>query len=84
MKMQSGPRFDMPLGFSQTSVDVLAPSRSVVTDMIMVQFIAMIVVLLPVLLFRGNDLSTEEASLFIIGVFASSIMLGSIYTRLTR
>jgi hypothetical protein len=74
----------MPLGFSQTSVDVLAPSRSVVTDMIMVQFIAMIVVLLAVLLFRGNDLSTEEASLFIIGVFASSIMLGSIYTRLTR
>jgi hypothetical protein len=74
----------MPLGFSQTSVDVLAPSRSVVTDMIMVQFIAMIVVLLSVLLFRGNDLSTEEASLFIIGVFASSIMLGSIYTRLTR
>ncbi len=74
----------MPLGFSQTSVDVLAPSRSVVTDMIMVQFIAMIVVLLAVLLFRGNDLTTEEASLFIIGVFASSIMLGSIYTRLTR
>ena len=74
----------MPIGFSQTSVDVLAPSRSVVTDMIMVQFIAMIVVLLSVLLFRGNDLSTEEVSLFIIGVFASSIMLGSIYTRLTR
>ena len=74
----------MPLGFSQTSVDVLAPSRSVVTDMIMVQFIAMIVVLLAVLLFRGNDLTTEGASLFIIGVFASSIMLGSIYTRLTR
>ena len=47
-------------GINQASVQVFSPPRSVVTDMIMVQFISMIVIFGLVLLLKGGQLTTIE------------------------
>ena len=57
---------------------------SVITDMIMVQFLSIIVTLFFILVFKGAELSTNEVSIFLIGIFASVVMLGGIYTRIAK
>ena len=76
-------KFDPTYSISQSSVQVFAPTRSVITDMIMVQFISMIVVFGLVLLLKGGSLSTNEVSAYLIGIMLSSVVLGRIYNHLT-
>ena len=71
-------------GINQASVQVFSPPRSVVTDMIMVQFISMIVIFGLVLLLKGGQLTTNEVSVFLVGMMVAGIGLGSVYTRITR
>jgi hypothetical protein len=52
--------------------------------MIMVQFISIIVTFFALLLFKGQTLSSTDVSLALIGIFSASMMLGTIYSRLTR
>ena len=71
-------------GINQASMQVFSPPRSVITDMIMVQFISMIVIFGLVLLLKGGELSSSEVSVFLVGMMAAGIGLGSIYSRITR
>jgi len=71
-------------GFSATSMDILSPSRSVITDMIMVQFISMIVTCLLVLAFKGGSLDSGQVTALLIGVFASFIFISALYSRITQ
>mgnify|MGYP003118030755 CR=1 FL=1 len=70
-------------GLSESSVSVFAPTRSVITDMIMVQLLSIIMALVLLMLFKGNQLSTNDVSLFLVAIFGSSILLGGIYSRIT-
>jgi|TARA_R100000149_G_C5855681_1_gene123033 hypothetical protein len=70
-------------GLSESSMSVLAPTRSVITDMIMVQLLSVIMALVLLMLFKGNQLSTNDVSLFLVAIFGSSILLGGIYSRIT-
>jgi len=70
--------------FSQSSMQVFAPSRSVITDMIMVQFISMILIFGLILMLKGGTLSADAVSAYLIGIMLSSLILGRIYTRLTQ
>ena len=70
-------------GLSESSVSVFAPTRSVITDMIMVQLLSIIMALVLLMLFKGNQLSTNDVSLFLVAIFGSSVLLGGIYFRIT-
>jgi hypothetical protein len=74
----------MPLGFRNTSLNVLNPRRSVIIDMIMVQFISVIVVMLMILIFKGQELSSSVLSYYLVGLFGSVLMLTGVYARITR
>ena len=74
----------MPLGFGNTSLNVLNPGRSVIIDMIMVQFISVIVVMLMILIFKGQELSSSVLSYYLVGLFGSVLMLTGVYARITR
>jgi len=74
----------MPLGFGNTSLNVLNPPRSVIIDMIMVQFISIIVVMLMILIFKGQELSSSVLSYYLVGLFGSALMLTGVYSRITR
>ena len=71
-------------GITTSSIDVFAPTRSVITDMIMVQFISMIVIFGLILVLKGGSLSANSVSAYLIGIMVSSLILGRIYTRLTQ
>ena len=74
----------IPSSFAATTLDVLNPNRSVIIDMIMVQIISFIVALTMILLFKGDSLGSEKASYLVIGIFASTIFLSAVYSRITR
>ena len=84
MRQPTDPMNNALRGFSVASVNMFAPKRSVITDMIMVQFISIIVVFFALLLFKGQTLSSTDVSLALVGIFSASMMLGTIYSRLTR
>ena len=46
----------VPAGFANSTLDVLNPSRSVIIDMIMVQFIASFITMLLLLVFKGDEM----------------------------
>lgn len=74
----------MPLGFGNTSLNVLNPTRSVIIDMIMVQFISAIVVMIMILIFKGQELPSNVLSYYLVGLFGSVLMLTGVYARITR
>ena len=82
--MRQDPMNTAVRGLSVASVNMFAPKRSVITDMIMVQFLSIIVTLFFILVFKGAELTTNQVSMFLIGIFASVIMLGGIYTRISK
>ena len=70
--------------FAASTLDVLNPNRSVIIDMIMVQIISMIVVMVMILVFKGGSMPSSTISYFLVGVFASFLMLSGVYSRITR
>ena len=71
-------------GLSHAMLAVYTPRRSIIIDMIMVQFIAIIIVMMLVLFVQGPALNSSMISFFLVGIFISVLMLSSIYTRITR
>jgi len=69
---------------SQGSMQVFSPTRSVITDMIMVQFISMIVIFGLILVLKGGTLGANSVSAYLIGIMLSSVVLGRIYNNLSR
>lgn len=74
----------MTMGLANTTLDVLNPSRSVIVDMIMVQFIASFITMLMLLVFKGDDMGSQTASYLLIGLFASLLMITGIFSRINK
>lgn len=75
---------DMFRGISYASAQVLSPRRSVITDMIMVQFISMIITFTLILFLKGGDLPTSSVSVFLVGIMIAFLGLGNVYGRITK
>ena len=71
-------------GVGQASMAVFAPRRSVIIDMIMVQFISVILTSFGVLVFAGNTMSTTDVTVYLIAIFVSLIFITSLYARISR
>ncbi len=74
----------MTIGLANTTLDVLNPSRSVIVDMIMVQFIASFITMLMLLVFKGDDMGSQTASYLLIGLFASLLAITGIFSRINK
>ncbi len=74
----------MTMGLANTTLDVLNPSRSVIVDMIMVQFIASFITMLMLLVFKGDEMGSQTASYLLIGLFASLLMITGIFSRINK
>ena len=74
----------IPQSFAASTLDVLNPNRSVIIDMIMVQIISMIEVMVMILVFKGGSMPSSTISYFLVGLFASFLMLSGVYSRITR
>ena len=74
----------LPASFAATSLDMLNPSRSVIIDMIMVQLISVIVTMSMILVFKGGTMGSASVSYYLVGLFASFLMLTGVYSRITR
>ena len=69
---------------SEASITIFSPSRSVIVDMIMIQFIAIIISCFSILVFKGDSMSSSDLSILLIGIFASIIFLTSLYSKIAR
>jgi len=74
----------MTMGLANTTLGVLNPSRSVIVDMIMVQFIASFITMLMLLVFKGEDMGSQTASYLLIGLFASLLAITGIFSRINK
>ena len=70
--------------FAATSLNVMNPNRSVIVDMIMVQILSAIITLSLMLLLKGNEIGSTNASYLLVGLFATVIFLSAVYSRITR
>lgn len=83
-EMIDDKKFNMPIGVAATTLDVLNPTRSVIIDMIMVQFLASILTMSLVLVFKGDEMGSTNASYLLVGLFTSLLLLSGIFARITR
>ena len=74
----------IPYQFATMGLDLWSPKRSVIVDMVMVQLISLVLLMLGVLVFRANELSTNEATFYLVGLFGSMIFLSAVYARISR
>lgn len=70
--------------FAATTLDVLNPHRSVIVDMIMVQILSAIITLSLLLLLKGNEIGSTNASYLMVGLFGTIVFLTAVYSRITR
>ena len=84
--MIGGNNFGVPVPrqIADMSMHMLAPKREVIVDMVMVQLISAILIFMGILIFKNADISQQDMSMYMVGVFFSFILLTSIYQRITR
>lgn len=82
--LDNNPLTAIPNQLTNLSLDMWSPKRSVVIDMIMVQLISLIVLMVAVLMFKGNSLDTNEATFYIFGLFSSLLFLSAVYSRIIQ
>ena len=74
----------VPKQFADMTMHMLSPRRQVVVDMVMVQLISAILVFAGILVFKGNEISQSDMSIYMIGIFVAFVLLTQIYQRITR
>lgn len=67
-----------------TISDMTNLRKSVIVDMIMVQLISVIVTMSMILIFKGGTMGSASVSYYLVGLFASCLMLTGVYSRITR
>tara|TARA_R100000734_G_C3289433_1_gene81507 strand:+ start:487 stop:735 length:249 start_codon:yes stop_codon:yes gene_type:complete len=73
-----------PKPVADISLHMLAPKQSVIKDMIMIQLISAMIVGLLILVFKGADMNQTDASIFMMIIFGSGMLLSTIYSRISR
>ena len=71
-------------GFSQAVLSVYKPRRSIIIDMVMVQFISIILTMMLVLFLKGPDMASSSVSYYLVGIFFCILMLSSVYSNISR
>jgi hypothetical protein len=74
----------VPKQFADITMHMLSPRRQVVVDMVMVQLISAILVFSGILVFKSNEITQNDMSIYMIGIFVSFVLLTQIYQRITR
>ena len=72
----------VPSSLATSVLDVYNPSRSVIIDMIMVQFISVILVMMLILFVQGPTMNSSSVSFYLVGLFGCVLMLTGVYTRI--
>ncbi len=75
---------DYGIKISQASSSIFSPSRNIIIEMIMVQFISVIIAGVSILIFKGDEMSSGDVSVFVVGIFGAFIFLTTLYSRITR
>tara|TARA_R100001463_G_scaffold4150_3_gene15918 strand:+ start:118 stop:360 length:243 start_codon:yes stop_codon:yes gene_type:complete len=71
-------------GFSNTAMEIFAPRKSVIVDMIMVQLLTIIVTLCTLLLTSGGKMGSNTMAYLVVGLFGAFFMLTGIYSRISE
>ena len=71
-------------GFSQAVLTMYSPRRSVIIDMVMVQFISIILTMMLILFLKGPDMASASVSYYLVGIFGCILMLSSVYRNIAR
>lgn len=70
-------------GFSNTAMEIFAPRKSVIIDMIMVQLLTIIVTLAVLLLTSSSKMDSNTMAYLVVGLFGAFFMLTGIYSRIS-
>ena len=70
--------------FANMSLNLMAPKHSVIIDMVMIQLLSAILCAVLMLIIKGNEINQFDASFMLMGIFASTMLLGGIYIRISR
>lgn len=71
-------------GFSNSAMEIFAPRKSVIVDMIMVQLLTIIVTLCALLLTSGGKMGSNTMAYLVVGLFGAFFMLTGIYSRISE
>ena len=71
-------------GFASTTMEIFAPMKSVIIDMVMVQLLSIIVALGAILLLASAQLNSDTMAYLVAGLFGAFFMLGGIYSRISE
>lgn len=74
----------LPKQFAAISMQVLAPKREVIVDMVMVQIICSILIFTGVLIFRSTQITQFQMSTYMFSIVIAFVLLTGIYQRITR
>ncbi len=74
----------VPTQFADMTMHMLSPKREIIIDMVMVQLISAILIFTGILMFKSNEITQSDMSIYMVGVFISFILLTQIYQRITR
>jgi hypothetical protein len=74
----------IPRNLSNALMQVYTPRRSVIIDMVMVQFISIILTMLLILFIQGPTMSSSSVSFYFVGLFLSILMLTGVYSKIIQ
>ena len=73
----------IPAGLAVSTNEIFNPSKDVIVDMIMVQLLTITIALLGMLIFKGDEIGSENMAWMVGGLFTSFILASAIYSRIT-
>lgn len=82
--MMNGPSSITPKPVADMTLQFFSPKHSTIVDMIMIQLISAIIIGVFILIYKGNSISQTDATIFMVGIMFSFILLNSVYTRIIR
>ena len=73
----------IPNGLAVSTNEIFNPTKDVIVDMIMVQLLTITLALLGILIFKGDEVGSENMAWMVGGLFTSFLMASAIYSRIT-
>jgi len=70
-------------GLAYGTMAIFNPKKSIIVDMVMVQFITVILTLATILMSNASTMSSDQVAWTLGGLFGAILMAGALYTRIT-
>jgi len=71
-------------GFAHTTMDIFAPKKTVIVDMIMVQLLTIIVTICLVMLTSASSMKSDQIAWLMGGLLFSVMMTSAVYARISE